>query len=65
MINPKDKVAYSRREAAEALGYEVTMINRACAAGDLRETHPRINGKPAKKGVILADELRRWAGDVA
>ncbi len=64
-MNTKDKLAYTRREAAEALGYEITTINRAVRAGDLRETYPRVNGEPLKKGVILADELRRWASDAA
>ena len=62
---PADKVSYSRKEAAEALGLEKSTIDRACQAGDLRETHPRIGGKPLSKGVILRTELERWAKDAA
>jgi hypothetical protein len=65
MISQKDKVAYTRNEAAAALGLDISTINRACKAGDLHETHPRIGGKPLARGVILADELKRWAEDAA
>lgn len=54
------KLAYTRAEAAEAVGLSPSTIKRACDAGDLRESHPLINGRPTTKGVITADELARW-----
>lgn len=58
----KPKLAYSRDEAAAATGYSPATIKRACDAGDLRESHPLIKGRPAAKGVITHDELTRWIG---
>lgn len=58
----KPKLAYSRTEAAEATGLSPASIKRACDAGDLREEHPLISGRPSTKGVIAHDELMRWIG---
>lgn len=62
MAVQKPKLAYSRAEAAEATGYSEVTIKRAIASGDLRESHPMVNGRPSTKGVIAHDELARWIG---
>lgn len=62
MTVQKPKISYSRDEAAEATGYAPVTIKRAIAAGDLRESHPLIDGRPSAKGVIAHEELVRWIG---
>lgn len=61
----KPKLAYSRAEAAEATGYSEATIKRAIEAGDLRESHPLIDGRPSSKGVIVHAELERWVASAA
>ncbi len=54
------KMAYTRAEAADAIGLSIDVINRAVRSGDLREDRPVIEGRTLSKGVILAAELERW-----
>jgi hypothetical protein len=55
-----DQLAYSRQEAARVSGYSQDTINKAVLAGELRERHPVINGRPMARGVILRADLQRW-----
>lgn len=54
------KVAYTRREAAEAAGVSYDTLSAAVRSGDLRETKPEINGRRIRNGVILRDDLEAW-----
>ena len=58
----KPKLAYSRREFAEATGLSEATIKRAIATGNLAEQHPVTGdeGRRVTSGVILAEELDRW-----
>ena len=40
-------------------------IKRAIEAGDLRESHPLIDGRPSSTGVIVHAELERWVVSAA
>lgn len=54
------RIAFSRKEAAEAVGLSVDTLRRAIAAGDLHTYRPRIDGREVNKELILATELERW-----
>jgi len=54
------RVAFSRKEAAEAVGLSVDTVRRAINAGDLTTYRPRIDGREIQKELILASELERW-----
>ncbi len=54
------KLAYTREEAAQAVGVSVDTIKRAIAAGDLRTVSPAVKGRPVSRVLITAAELGRW-----
>lgn len=55
-----DKIAFTRREAAEVSGYSGDIIAAAVLSGDLRESRPEVNGRRLSKGVILRADLEAW-----
>lgn len=55
-----DKLAFSRREAAEVSGYGLDTIAAAVLSGDLIESRPEVNGRKLSKGVILRSDLEAW-----
>lgn len=55
-----DKLAFTRREAAEVTGYSVDIIQAAILSGELREVRPQVNGRRVSKGVILKVDLEAW-----
>lgn len=57
------KIAYSVKEAAEAVGLSQDTIKRAINAGDLVAHAPRIEGRQIARQVIRVDELERWLND--
>lgn len=54
------RIAFSRKEAAEAVGLSIDTVRRAITAGDLLTYKPRIGGREVNKELILASELERW-----
>lgn len=54
------RIAFSRKEAADAVGLSVDTVRRAIYSGDLRTYRPRIGGREVNKEIILASELERW-----
>lgn len=61
----KAKLAYTRKEAADATGLSPDTIDDAINAGDLVATRPTINGRQIRTVLITHDELARWIGGVA
>lgn len=57
------KLAYTRREAAEACGVSVDVIDKAIKAGDLRAVRPTIDGRKLATILIRHTELERWLAD--
>jgi excisionase family DNA binding protein len=56
-----DRLAYTRDEAAEAVGVSVDTIKRAIAAGQLATVSPPITDKRRVSRVLItAAELTRW-----
>ncbi len=58
----KPKLAYSRAEAALAVGVSLDTIDDAIRAGDLQATRPVINGRRIRTVLITQGELTRWIG---
>lgn len=55
------KLAYTREQAAEAVGVSVDTIKRAIAKGVLATVSPQTdNGRRMSRVLIAADELKRW-----
>ncbi|MBM9432371.1 hypothetical protein [Flaviflexus equikiangi] len=54
------RIAFSRKEAAEAVGLSGDTLRRAIEAGDLHTYRPHIGGREINKELILATELERW-----
>lgn len=61
----KPKLAYSRAEAADAVGVSKDTIDDAIRAGDLRAVRPTIEGRKIRTILIAHDELARWIGGKA
>lgn len=57
------RIAYSVKEAAEAIGLSEDTIKRAIRAGDLEAHTPRVEGRQIARQVIRAEELDRWIND--
>lgn len=55
-------LAYSVRDAADALGVSITHVDRLVRAGHIRAkyTSADVDGNPAGKRLILASELERY-----
>ena len=55
------KLAYTREEAAEAVGVSVDTIKRAISKGVLATVSPQTDkGRRVARVLIAADELKRW-----
>lgn len=57
------RIAYSVKEAAEAIGLSEDTIKRAIRAGDLEAHTPRVEGRQIARQVIRVEELDRWIND--
>lgn len=55
-----DQLAYTRTQAAQAVGYSKGVIDAAVRSGDLQERFPEIRGKRLKRGVIRRSDLQAW-----
>lgn len=55
-----NKIAYTKRQAADACGLSIDTITRAINSGDLETITPAIDGRELSKVLILASELERW-----
>lgn len=60
MNQPKDKLAYSREEAAVACGVSLDTVKRAITAGDLATVSPLVGGRRISRILVLREELERW-----
>lgn len=57
------KIAYTTKEAAEAVGLSEDTIKRAINAGDLEAHAPRVAGRQIARQIIRLEELNRWIND--
>ena len=57
------KLAYSRREAADACGLSVDVIDKAIKAGNLRAVRPKVGDRKLATILIMHAELERWLAD--
>lgn len=56
------RLAYSRKEAAAAVGVSVDLIDQAIARGGLRAKRSSVgrDGRPAGRYLITETALREW-----
>ena len=63
MTTAAAKLAYTRREAAEACGVSVDVIDKAIKAANLRVVRPKIGDRKLSTILIVHAELERWLAD--
>ena len=57
------RIAHNRRQAAEATGVSLDVIDKAIKAGNLRAVRPKVGDRKLSTVLILHTELERWLTD--
>lgn len=60
-MTEQQPLAYTRSQAAKAVGVSPEAIKRAVRSGDLPAYYPQIDGKPLRSYLIRREDLEAWA----